>query len=542
MSLPASRAVRLLPWLLVAAMVGWASYGWWPVVALEGDDQGVIFGVQAMAGNDAVRLPLRYLYEIQPGSYQLLAALTRLTGAPAETVFAWATAAGALAFACFGAGLIRRLVGLPLGWALVLMLWCQEVTAAACYANTCAIAAGPALAAVLLAVSGDRPRHWVGAGLGLGLAGWLRADSLLVSPAVLALLYWREPRALPAIVQTTRIAVVAVLAFIALLLAAGVSPVRAVQAYAERPNLLGSWSAARDTALVLLSPALLVAILAGLGRLLRRRETPLLLVVAAGCLPSIAIYGASLTTPKYFYYLIPFALLPAAALARAAFTAEPPAPAARRKWVLATVLVAALADLFVGLRVLKAEWRLLDTSPTLATLAGVRLPGRDVALVIGPGELLSNADGFRVRTGQGFAPLCWHREKTHLRQTLAQIRAVLQSGRNSTFYWSSWLPRQLLFRELLALGFQPGERYEEGMGTYQGNWQRGGTTVCIGFLGYEGSPFQPAGPAPASATPADTYFLGDSFIHWPVTPLRDERHWTLLSEPATGFVRLYQRL
>lgn len=532
----------VLPWVLALALLGWWSYGIWPIVPVEGDEQGVIFGVNAMVRPDPLLLPLRYLYEVQPGSYLLLGWLTRMSGAPVEIIFAAVTAAGALFFAAAGARLLGELCDLPFAWALVGMLWCQEVGTAACYLNTSAFAGGLAVLALLWAGRPASPAAWLGAALALGCAGWLRADSLLIAPACLGVVYWRERRWPTALLRTAGIAAGALLTVAVLFKLSGLSFAGPLQSYASRPGLVSSWREIRDVAVTLLSPGLALAGVLGLAWLLRRRQLALCGVVLLGAIGSVLAYGTSLTTPKYFYYLVPFALIPSLALARPLAAWMAARPPAWRRGLLAGLAVLALGDQLAGLRILSDRNRLLTTAPTWATLARAQLGSRSPALVIGPGELITNDDGFRVRTGQAFAPLCWHREKTRLLRELAAVRAILDRGADSTFYWSSWFPRQLLFRELLNAGFAPENTAgREMMALYDGLWRRGAQSVRVGFLGYTGSPDQPPGPAPASLTPAATYFLGTYAGKWPITELGDDRAWHQASAVAEGFATLHQR-
>jgi hypothetical protein len=160
---------------------------------------------------------------------------------------------------------------------------------------------------------------------------------------------------------------------------------------------------------------------------------------------------------------------------------------------------------------------------------------------VGPGELVFNVDAFRVRTGHFFAPLCWHREKLRMHTYLGTIRSWLATGRDQTVFWSAWLPLQVAQRELLAAGFQPDRQEPAAPGSgRRETWRRPGQVVHLGFLGYDGSPFQPAGPAPASTTGTDTYTIGGN--NWePLTELADDRRWSLLAATPEGFVALYQR-
>ncbi len=533
---------QLLPWLIVLVLLGSASQGVWPFVPVEGDEQGVIFGVNAMIRNDALLLPLRYLYEVQPGSYQLLSALCHVTGASVELIFGTVTAAGALLFAFAGARLLGELCTVPFAWALVAMLWCQEVGTAAYYMNTCALAAGLAVAAISWAGRPTSRASWLAAGLALGCAGWLRADSLLISPACLGLAYWRERRWPTALLRTAGIAAIALLTAALLFKLSGLSVTAPLQSYSGRPSLISSWREIRDVSVMLLSPALGLGVILGLAWLLHRRRHALCGVALLGMAPSLLAYAGSLTTPKYFYYLVPFALIPTLALSRyLADRVAGLAPAPRRAWWAGLMLLAA-ADQLVGLRILHDSTRLMTTAPTVLTLARVQLGPREPALVVGPGELITNDDGFRVRTGQAFAPWCWRREKVRLAAELAVVRAILGREADSTFYWSSWFPRQLLFRELLATGFVPENPvHQDMMALYDGRWRRNAQTVRVGFLGYVGSPDQLPGPAPTSATPDATYFLGTYAGKWPITELDDLLAWQQVSAVAEGFVILHQR-
>lgn len=528
---------QYLPWGLVALLLAWASAGTWPVVPVEGDDQGVIFGVEGMLHpEDTFLRQNRYLYEVQPGSYHLITALVRITGAPVEKVFGVATIAGALAFALVGAWLLRILLGWPLAWLLAVLLWCQEVTTAAFYSNTSALAGGFALLGVGLA---HRPGRagWLGAGLVLAFAGWLRADSLLVAPACLGLAYWRDRQWRPSLQRTLAIATVALGGVLTLYWMSGTSVLRGFEAYAGRGYALSTWRPLLQSPVLLMSPLMALGAGAGIVLLLARRNHELLLVMLGGLLGSLVCYGFSLTTPKYFYYLVPFALIPALGLIDAL------RPWLQRRPLAATALCSALllGDSLVGLRTMGPAQRFFTTAPTWATLGSMVAGPRQFALVVGPGELLINADGFRLRTGNFFASGCWHREKTRVLSNLAIIRSWLAGGQDLTIYWANWLPYQVAARELLALGFHPPVHAMPAQGAAaMETWRRADQVVHLGYLGYRESAYQPPGPAPASPTGAHTYFIGDC-ANFPITELADGQRWHLLSAVPEGLLTLHQR-
>jgi len=531
---------QTLPWLIVLVQLAWWSYGTWPISPVEGDEQGVLFGAEGMLRHDPLLLRVRYLYQVQPGSYQLLVALARATHGSLETIFGVATVVGAVGFALTSAYLLRILLGWPLAWVLVGLLGCQELTTAACYMNTSALAGGLAILGVVLAGRSPRP-GWLYAGLALAVAGWLRADSLLVAPACLGMTYWARREWRPALIHTTATAVTAVLAVLLLYRASGTSLLTGFNSYTERGMALSGWRTLIETSLLLLSPALAVCAALGCGLMLWRRQYALGLVVMGGVGPSVLAYGTSLTTPKYFYYLVPFALAPALVALEGLLQSLQQRPAWQRRlaWCLGLAFLA--GDTVVGLRTLSDEQRYFTTAPTWARLGPLRRGAKTFALVLGPGELVLNADGFRLRTGQGFAPWCWHVEKIRMRHELATIARWLEQEKDFTLLWSNWIPYQMVSREMFAAGYRPEDPPQIGTGmAYPGNWQRGEHHVHLDFLGYVNNTYQPPGPSKTVQAGTVTFFVGDC-ARQPITELLDGRQWQLVSAVPEGFMTLHQR-
>jgi hypothetical protein len=531
-------ARRLLPWLIVLLQGWWWSVGVFPIVPVEGDEQGVLFGVEALLHPDPALERLRYLYEVQPGSYRLLATLAHVSGARPEIVFGLATAAGAVAFALAGAALLRTLFGWPFAWLLVVLGACQEVATAGWYSNTSALAGWAALCAVMVG-TGEKNFRWLWGGLLLGLAGWLRADSLLVAPACLGLAYWRGRSWRPALVRTFALAGVTLASMVLLYRLSGLSPLAGFHTYVGRGFDLSGARILFRVPFHLLSPLLAGAALLGCLLLLWRREFALALVAISGSAASLAAYGTSLTTPKYFYYLVPFALVPALYLIGTLRLVLPRLPPWPRRLAILTAAVAILADGALGLRTLSTEQQRFTALPTWATLARTATATGQLSLVLGPGDAIINADGFRLRTGQWFAPFSWHREKQRDAAALASIRSWIAGGGDLTLFWSSWLPWQVVRRELLAANFRPRLSTEEGA-SGQEIWKNGLQTVRVGFLGYVGSPYQPPGAVPAERASPRSYFVGDPEGRL-VTEIDDGRRWARISPSPLGFLVLYRR-
>jgi hypothetical protein len=128
-----------------------------------------------------------------------------------------------------------------------------------------------------------------------------------------------------------------------------------------------------------------------------------------------------------------------------------------------------------------------------------------------------------------------------MQEQLATLRTWLGDRRDLTVYWSSWLPYQVVTREMFAAGFRPAEPQDSGDGIlYSGRWQRGPQVAHVDFLGYVGSRYQKPGPAPAATAGNAVYFVGD-WPHQPITELDDGRRWQPVSQPREGFISLSAR-
>jgi len=520
-------ALRRAAWVACALLVLVASRGVWPIVPVEGDDQGVIFGIDGTVTASPELLARRYLFEIQPGTYPVLATFVRLTGLSAQNAFAIATVFGAALFALSGAWLLSTALSFPFVFALLAMLACQETIAAACYLNTSALAGGVALLALLPFARGARLPLLLLGGAGLGIAGWLRADVLLASPAALALLALRDGLSTKTVRSTALAAVTALVVFLGLRQASGASFAAAFAAYASIPTNTGTLRTARDAILTLLSPGLLLLAVAGTFSLLAQKSWRLLALVIAGVVPTALAYGHALVSTKYLYCLIPFALVPALVLLRSLL--------ARRSRAAVTLFaLAATADAVAGIRLLPPDAQFFSPAPHLGSLT-LPVGSRMIQVALGGGDVIPNEDGFRLRTGQLFAAETWRREKLEQRARLAAIRAVLETSADETVYFAGWLPEQLALRELFAAGFRPRSAADFT------SWHRGAKTVMLRFLGHIGSPFQSAGPAATPERGNHPLLIGSYGGKVPPTELADGRRWQVASDPSEGFVTLYRR-
>jgi len=521
---------RLLAWIGCATLALVALRGVHPIVPVEGDEQGVLFGVEGMVRGTPELLARRYLFEVQPGSYQTLAALVRGVGVSPETAFATTTLFGALLFALAGATLLSVTCSVAFPYALLAMLWCQETITGACYLNTTTLAAGVAVLSLLPFACNARLAALLAGGCGLGLAGWLRGDALLISPAALALLVHRRGFVGSALRDTAFAAMVSGAVFWLLRETSGAPLREGLSTYASLSSQVASARNTRDVIVTLLSPALLLLSLAGFIWLTATRSYALLFVALAGTIPALLAYRGALVSTKYLYCTVPFAVLPALALLRALAVrgaAWRPAP---RLLLGGAAAVLAAGDLGAGVRLLRGESCYYTPAPAWLS---VELGSSQRHLALGGGDIIPNEDGFRLRTGQIFAPAVWRREKLHQVGQLELLRAIFARETDATIFFAGWLPEQMVSRELFRAGFTP-QAIPAGA-----RWSHGARRIEMIFLGHVGSPHQPPGLAPART--GACYFVGLYGGKVAPTELADGGRWQPFSAPTEGFLTLYRR-
>jgi hypothetical protein len=537
----ASRWRFIGPWL-VAAYAAWLLLGVFPISPVEGDEQGVINGATAMARGEVAYLDLAYLPVIQLGAYAILATGNRWTGLSVETLFALTTVGGAALLAGIAARVLAQVLRIPFWAALGALLWSQEISAASFYLNTTAMGMWLAFLALWLACRPPTWRTCAGMVVCLAFAGWIRIDCLLVAPAIPVLLFGMQRDARAAIGATAVVAAGALALAWGLYAASGLTWTDLASTYSGRGAIEGWWPTLRSLPL-LLSPVLCVLIAAGLAMLLWRREWWLLALVVAGCAATLPIYGTSLASTKYFYHLVPFLLVPAIRtlemiLTKLATTDRP----WRLAGSIALVLVAA-GDQLLALQTSTPEFRRYVPEPVVARLATLHGRSRPMTLVVGAGEPIPTADGFRLRGGAFFAPLLWHREKIAMLAQLAEFSARLHRTPAATVYYSGWLPYQMIVRMLRAEGYEfKGRTLVANTMPYTGDWSAANRAVRIDYLAYRGSEYFDPTRHPANPTGENTFFIGDLSGEQPITELADGGNWQpLWPEHRWRFVTFHQR-
>jgi hypothetical protein len=537
--LTSPRARRV--WLVVClAWFAWLVSGIFPITPLEGDEQGVIHGATSLATGDLRYWDMRYLYEIQPGSYVLISRLARLTHWSVDNSFALLSAGGALLFAAGTALLVQRLLRAP--WPLVALavLLSQEIWAGAYYMNTTAVGGWLALLAVLLALRPLTPLCLVAVAVLLAVAGWIRVDCLLISPAVAAIVWWRHRALRPflrEIVPTTLLA----LAVCALLFAScKVNPLGLPAIYSTR-NVEG-WRRTFQMYFFVTSSLVGVLSLVGVVLMAWQRQWSLLLVWLGGTALTFMIYGHSLGSDKYFYVAIPFFLLAAVFAAQDILRRWPGWPPVWRYAAAAFGAGLLLFDTVIGVLTSSSEYRLFLPRPRLATLANIPTGRRPIDLTVGSGELIFTADGYRLRGGTLFAPATWRLDKAEIIRRLDDLAGILRAPGDCSLFVSDWLGYELVLRILRQEGFDFTSGYDRGSGyPYTGVWRKDAKSVHLGFLAYAKSIYYDPARQTANPTGTRTYFVGTLGDHGPLAELTDGLHWQLHSPDPYGYIQVHQR-
>jgi hypothetical protein len=535
-----ARATRWLGWAVAGILFLHLFSSAFPVTAVEGDELGVVNGVEALERGTSDFTEAGYLYPIQSGTYVLLRVVVRLTGLPVLASFGLVTVVGATAFIALGALLLSRLLQLPVAWMIVALLTAQECSAAASYANTSALANALALGGVLLAGRAGRPRTLCVAGVLLALGGWLRGDALLISPAVLPMRAWAGSWT-RAWRETTLVAGVALTASAVLLLLSGVplSAPWATYAAGDPQSTPGQVIVWCGRAFGHVATFMAVA---GLIGLCGRRQWTLLAIVVGGAFLPVAIY-ASFTSPKYFHSAIPFFALAAIWLGRELWMRYREG-AALAGAAAAFGLLLHLGEGAIGLQTSSPALRRYEPAPLHPGAALFRRKGREVLAGLGEGEILPTADGPRLQTGWFWAPTMWRREKSGMREETARLDRLLGLDPPATLVASNYLSYRLIDGWLRAHGFRQVSSHilPAGPPSFDSQWV--GARGRLEFTVISDSPREREAFATATEVTGRVLFLNDRGFH-AFEHLAGDRAragaWTLLSPTANGLVAWYSR-
>jgi hypothetical protein len=458
-----------LPRILLAVFAARLAMAAWPAAPVEGDELGVLHGLTAWDQSRQDHRDTGYLFPLQPGSYFLLHAARALTHADALAVFAAVSFFGAAAFVVVTTFILSSVSGARPAWIALALLSAQELSAAAAYANTSALAAPFVALGLLCALHARADLRVAGAAFCFALGGWLRLDALLLTPAFPVLLLWRQTQPVAVLRETLFGALASLALLTAFFFFSDVSLRSAWQAYSARDGG-ASWQRLFSVGWLTLSGALVLAALAGLWVIVRRRDYRLLALLLAAIVPSLWVYGRSLTTTKYLYYAAPFLVLPAIVWLKAL------APSSRplHRLGLSAWCGLAFIELFLGVRTASPDARRFEPPSFAFALFDFQLGQKRIQLGFGSGEILPTDDGLRLRGALWHAPDVWRREKDALRREHRRLTSLDLASGQRTVITSTYFAFQLLKLQLLEAGLSEKitRPFPQNPSSFLSTWQR----------------------------------------------------------------------
>ncbi|MCC6454704.1 MAG: hypothetical protein IT328_07155 [Caldilineaceae bacterium] len=464
-------ASAFLPGLMFTALLTYAMVGTFPIAAVEGDGLGIANGAAQIATIGREATSLAYRYNVQSGTYALTVFLHKLTGVETFTLLSLLSALAAIVFILVSAALLSRMTKFPFASCGLALLLFQEAFTSAYYANSTVIAASFFVTAFWVVTFGDSLFNLLLSGILLGVGSWMRFDLLLVTPAILPLLHQGNwPRTL---VRTAGVAVVTGITALLGLYLSG-SGIRQVLASAgsHRASLSSTTPNGTSGSFLLrllesndlrshvtfFTALLALLIVIGIIHLVRKRDWRTGGFALLGSVPCYIVYLGVMTTPKYLYYLIPFAAL----LALSAFSAL--ASLSTKRHLLHRAILLLLGLLFVAQYITgwqfssSARPYLHSSFPNVLTLFSTSTPVtgvEEVALVIGAGSSVSTGDGRRLLSGIAFAPLFQWYEKTRINIEVERFNSYLDTHAAAPLHLltTQYGSQQMLLNLLLRRGY-----------------------------------------------------------------------------------------
>lgn len=505
-ALTIARRYVVLLWVAFILLMAWYATGAIPFGASHGDAVQEAAGVEHIAHYGWDGPLLTHNFVGCPGLTTTLLLLRRLTGIAPISLLGGVSLISGLVFTLAAAGLISRLTAVPVPLAGLVLLLSPVAVMAGMYPNDLITAAAVVGLALFLLAGPMHLRNQLAGAICLGVAGWYRADAIMITAAIPFILYRGDWKA------TLR--AVAVVGCVSACIALGL-------VYASGSNLPAIVSHARYVSDNVGQTAMFVAFYAsffpiitlyllvlGVKQLMMERAWRIMGMVVLGTVPLWYVL-ATIPMPKHFTYVVPwFAVIYCFGLRSLLGSV----PNARRRFHLA-----ALALLFVGQYVCGLQISLRDkpwrkpSGTALITVVQTELakgPISDVRLVIGPGTFNPFGHAGAPISGILFTPMEVSREQRTSRRYLADCTAYVGrlTATETKFFGSTHGGVQSAIYGLVNSGFrcvskEPlGPRY-----TWRYTWVRGEQRVVqysVFTPEYESTYLRSIGEV------AGTYFFG----------------------------------
>jgi len=470
-----SRPARFGLWVVFLALLTWYATGAFPLGANHGDAIQEAAGVEHIARYGWDGPTLTHNFVGCPGLTTTLVALRKLTGiAPGVLLSAVSLIAG-LVYAFAASGLISRLTGMPVPLAGLVLLLSPVALMAGMYPNDLITASAFAMLAMFLLSGPMRLRNHLLGAICLGLAGWYRADAVLITAAIPILLYRGCVKSM--LRAALLVAVVSGCLAIGLVYASG-SNLKAILMHAEAVATDIAVPARFVAFYLSLFPLIIVYLLViGISCILRGRHWRVLGITVAGMAPLWYVLF-TFPHPKYFIHVAPFLGLIAACGMGAALTCCPPR---RRRTHLAVLALLFAGQYLFGLQItLRSKpWR----NPPLARVITLyetniaRGPVSSAALVIGSGTTNPFGHAPTPLSGILFTPMNLSRQQELTREFLGECISYMDglSAPETKLFGSTHEGVQCAIYALVNSGYHcvVKERFGPNKYSWRYVWERG---------------------------------------------------------------------
>lgn len=407
-------AAPIWQWVLFFALLLWYTSGAIPFGGPQCDAIREAAGIEHLARYGWEPL-LTHDFIGCPGLTITLLALRKLTGLDPLMLQGVLSSVSGLVFITASAGLIHRLCGIATPIAGLAMLLSPVAIVAGMYPNDLVTAAAlAAVALYLFAGSGDIRSQIVGA-ICLGLAGWFRADAILITGAIPFIMYRSsKPLFMCKLVIVGGIA--ATIAFVGVY--ASGSSIGQIVTHARDVTDTESPVAQVIGFYISFFPLLVIyGTVLGIVHLKRAKQWRLIAIVAAGTVP-LWIIHVRYSLPKYFTYVVPwFALV----ICCAAMGLKD-APRQRKRLHASIAAALFVAQYTLGLQVTLRDkpWRTPPKAVLCTLLDHEFAHGRvnRLAIVVGAGTMNPLGHAGTPMSGILFSPLVMQREQRTSREYL----------------------------------------------------------------------------------------------------------------------------
>lgn len=428
--------------LLLMLFILWMCVGIFPLVCYETDSLHLILGCD-YAYSHGLKLPpvISYEYQMQPLTIILVVALKHVVPfLTCEQIYCLMTAVSSLVFLIGCVEFARRITKGRRVNALIAAMLLPEMYAIAMYPNSAILAAACFVWAMVCLT---RERYWI-AGLLMCVAPLLRADVLIVYPAVFPLFLLEGRNLKRSIVLSMIYGVVVVtvdLFFFWILKADFFSSVNMYDVWNDRITLTRHIEAIFG----FYSVSYLILLPVGILAICRRRRWKELFLVLLPILLLHFFFRKMGCAAKHYLYIVPFVII--AGIRGISLICGMLSKRRIMKWCVAAgvVIFYMLSVRVWPIGEAKEYWKedMRCNSGLIASLGSVHTSVADLTIGIGAGQLVPTSDESHLASGQIFYSWYMHFCKSELKKSRVNLKrafATLPSSSIMALDWGSWAP------------------------------------------------------------------------------------------------------